>query len=93
MTWLKVIGYFSLFVVGGGLGLLASMNNSVLVQVNIYSLKSSEIPLGVVLVITLALGCLIGMIVNSVVLWRFKRQRNKLKKQLDSALLRFEKLQ
>ena len=93
MTWIKVIGYFSLLVVCAGLGLLASANNSKLVQVNVYNWESPEASLGSVLVITLALGCLIGMIVNSVVLWRFKRQRNKLKSQLDSALLRFEKLQ
>jgi len=30
---------------------------------------------------------------NSLWLWQVKRQRNKLKKQLDSAVKRFEQLQ
>lgn len=93
MTWLKAIGYFSLLVLFGGLGLLASMTNSDLVQVNMHIWKSPEAPLGLVLAITLAAGCMLGVLVNSVVLWQFKRQRNKLRKQLDNALQRFEKLQ
>ncbi len=93
MTWLSVIGYFGLLVLCILMGLLASMINPDLVQVNMHIWKSPEASLGLVLAITLAMGCLLGVLVNSVVLWKSKRQRNKLRKQLDNALQRFEKLQ
>lgn len=93
MAWLKVIGYLSLLVLFTGLGVLASMINPDLVQVNMHVWTSPQASLGSVLAVTLALGCVLGVFVNSVMLWHFKRQRNKLKTQLDDALQRFEKLQ
>lgn len=93
MGWIKAIGYLSLILSAIGLGWLVSVNNAALVKVDVVIWQSPEVTLGLILMVTLFVGCLMGVLVNSLLLWQFKRQRNKLKKQLDSALQRFEQLQ
>ncbi|MEH6346652.1 MAG: LapA family protein [Bermanella sp.] len=93
MGWIKAMGYLSLILSAIGLGWLVSVNNSGLVKVDVVIWQSPEVTLGLILMVTLFVGCLMGILVNGLLLWRFKRQRNKLRKQLDSALQRFEQLQ
>jgi len=93
MAWIKATGYLSIILSAIGLGWLVSVNNSELVQVDLVIWQSPEVSLGLILMVTLFVGCLMGTLVNSLLLWQFKRQRNKLKKQLDNALQRFEQLQ
>ena len=93
MAWVKAIGYLSIILLAIGLGWLISVNNSALVQVDVVIWQSPEVTLGLIIMLTLFVGCLMGVLVNSLLLWQYKRQRNKLKKQLDSALQRFEQLQ
>ncbi len=93
MGWIKAVGYLGLILSAIGLGWLVSVNNSELVKVDVVIWQSPEVTLGLILMVTLSVGCLMGVLANSLLLFQFKRQRNKLKKQLDGALQRFEQLQ
>ena len=75
------------------LGVILSLRNNAPVQVDAVVWQSPQISLGVLLMLTLFIGCLIGVLVNVFWLWQLKHQRNRLKKQLDSAIKRFESLQ
>ena len=74
-------------------GVVINLRNPELVELDIVLWRSAEYSLGLLLVAALFVGCLLGIIANSLWLWQLKRQRNKLKKQLASAVQRCEQLQ
>jgi uncharacterized integral membrane protein len=74
-------------------GIVFTLNNALVVQSNLIIWQTPEMPLGVLMTITLLLGCSLGLLANTLLSWRLIRQRNELKKQLDQSQKRFEQLQ
>jgi uncharacterized integral membrane protein len=74
-------------------GIAFTLNNALVVQSNLIFWQTPEMPLGVLMPITLLLGCGLGMLANTLLSLRLIRQRNELKKQLDQSQKRFEQLQ
>ncbi len=93
MGWIKSIISLSLLLIPVVVGIVLGIRNPDPVTLDMVVWRSSEYSLGILLVVTLLAGYLLGVMANSVWLWQLKRQRNKLKKQLDSAVKRFEQLQ
>jgi|GEM_PF-1833870 len=93
MGWIKSFISLSLLFIPVVVGIVLGIRNPELVTLDVVVWRSSEYSLGVLLVVALLLGYLLGLTANSLWLWQVKRQRNKLKKQLDSAVKRFEQLQ
>ncbi len=93
MGWVKTLISLSMFLGVLAAGLVLGLSNSELVNLDVVVWHSSEYSLGLLLVVALLFGCLLGIMANSLWLWQVKRQRNKLQKQLDSAVKRFEQLQ
>ncbi len=93
MSWIKTLFSFSFLLLILVLGIVISLRNPELVTVDFVWLRSPQLSLGLLLVITLFMGCLMGVFANVFWLWRVKSQRNKLKKELTSSHKRFEQLQ
>ncbi|OUR67754.1 hypothetical protein A9Q73_04875 [Bermanella sp. 47_1433_sub80_T6] len=93
MGWIKSFISLSLSLMILAAGVVINLRNPELVTLDMVLWRSSEYSLGLLLVAALFVGCLLGILANSLWLWQVKRQRNKLKKQLDSAVKRFEQLQ
>jgi uncharacterized integral membrane protein len=74
-------------------GIVFTLNNALVVQSNLIFWQTPEMPLGVLMTITLLLGCSLGLLANALLSWRLIRQRNELQKQLDQSQKRFEQLQ
>jgi uncharacterized integral membrane protein len=74
-------------------GIAFTLNNALVVQSHLIFWQTPEMPLGVLMTITLLLGCGLGMLANTLLSLRLIRQRNELKKQLDQSQKRFEQLQ
>jgi uncharacterized integral membrane protein len=74
-------------------GIVFTLNNALVVQSNLIFWQTPEMPLGVLMTITLLLGCSLGLLANTLLSWRLIRQRNELQKQLDQSQKRFEQLQ
>lgn len=74
-------------------GVLLTLNNKQPVSVDIILWQSPSLPLGVLMVLVLLIGCMAGVLMNSWLVMRLSRQRSKLQKQLDQASKRFEQLQ
>jgi uncharacterized integral membrane protein len=80
-----------LLIVFCGIGF--TLSNPLLVQSNLIIWQTPEIPLGMLMAITLLIGCGLGVAVNAVISWRLIRERNALQKQLFQSQKRFEQLQ
>ncbi|MEY8204715.1 MAG: LapA family protein [Bermanella sp.] len=93
MGWIKSFISLSLSLMILVVGVVINLRNPELVELDIVLWRSAEYSLGLLLVAALFVGCLLGIIANSLWLWQLKRQRNKLKKQLASAVQRCEQLQ
>jgi len=93
MGWIKSFISWSLLLIPVAVGAVLGIRNSEPVSLDVVVWSSSEYSLGILLVVVLLLGYLLGVMANGLWLWKLKRQRNKLKKQLDSAVKRFEQLQ
>jgi uncharacterized integral membrane protein len=73
-------------------GVVFTLNNPLIVQSNLIFWQSPEMPLGVLMSITLFIGSGLGIAINTAISWRLIRQRNALQKQLDQSQKRFEQL-
>jgi len=93
MGWIKSFISLSLLLIPVAVGAILGIRNPELVTLDLVVWRSSEYSLGILLMVTLLSGYLLGVMAKSLWLWPVKRQRNKLKKQLDSAVKRFEQLQ
>ncbi len=93
MGWIKTLISLSLSLGVLAVGLVLNIRNPDLVSLDVVVWRSSEYSLGLLLAATLLFGCLLGIMANSLWLWQVKRQRNKLQKQLDNTVKRFEQLQ
>ncbi len=93
MGWIKSFISLTLILAFVGVGLVLVLSNPKLVSLDVVIWSSSEYPLGLLLAAALFVGCLLGIFGNSVWVWQLKRQRNKLQKQLDGAVKRFDQLQ
>ena len=74
-------------------GVIVAMYNPDMVQLRSPIWNSPELRLGTLLMIALLIGTLLGVFANAYVTWKLSHQRNKLQKQLNQALKRFEQLQ
>ncbi len=93
MGWIKSFISLSLVLIPVAVGLVLGFRNSEPVSLDVVVWRSSEYSLGILLVVVLSLGYLLGVMANSLWVWKLKRRGNKLQKQLDSAVKRFEQLQ
>ncbi len=93
MGWIKVFFSIALSLVVLSLGVVLSLRNNAMVEVDAVVWQSPQVSLGVLLMLTLFAGCVLGILANVFWLWRLKHQRQKLQKQLSSAVQRLESLQ
>lgn len=93
MRWIKAFTSLCLALLVVFCGVVFTLNNPNAVQPNFLLWQAPELPLGVIMMVALLLGCLLGVLANSVWTWRIIHQKNKLQKQLDQSQKRFEQLQ
>lgn len=93
MAWLKAFVLFVIALLIIGCGMVLTLRNSQLVELDFVFWHSPSLSLGIVLVVSLLLGCLLGMLINGLWLWRVTRKSQKLQKQLDQSIKRLEQIQ
>lgn len=93
MRWMKAFLVLCLALFLILVGIVIAMNNPEPIQANLILWQLPEVSLGVLLTLVLLFGCILGLIGNTFITWRIRRQRNKLQKQLDQSQKRFEQLQ
>jgi uncharacterized integral membrane protein len=93
MAWFKAFFSFviALTVIGGGIVL--AISNAQLASIDLVFWQSPSLSLGVIVVVTLLVGCILGMMINSLWLLRMTRKSQKLQKQLDQSIKRLEQIQ
>ncbi|MAA70249.1 MAG: hypothetical protein CL679_00825 [Bermanella sp.] len=93
MAWFKAFISFALALLIIGCGIVLNLRNGELVSLDFVFWQSPEISLGIVVVVSLLMGCILGMLINSVWLLRVTRKSQKLQKQLDQSIKRLEQIQ
>jgi uncharacterized integral membrane protein len=93
MKWMKAFFSLSIALLIIFCGVVFTINNPAAVQPDLIVWKAPELSLGVMLTVTLLVGCMLGILANTIWTWRILRQRNRLQKQLDLSQKRFEQLQ
>ena len=93
MKWMKAFFSLCIALIIIFCGVVFTLNNPDAVQANLILWKAPELPLGVMMTVTLLIGCMLGILANTIWTWRILRQRNRLQKQLDQSQKRFEQLQ
>lgn len=93
MRGLKALFLACVFLLMFIAGVLLTLNNKQAVSVDMILWQSPTVPLGMLMVLVLFVGCLGGVLMNSWLVMRLSQQRRKLQKQLDQASKRFEQLQ
>ena len=93
MAWFKAFITVAIAFILIACGIVLTLRNAQIVELNLVLWQSPPLSLGIVLVFTLLLGCLLGMLINSLWLFRVTRRSQKLQKQLDQSIKRLEQLQ
>ena len=93
MAWLKTFIFFVFALIVIGCGITLTLENAQLVELDLFFWQSPALSLGTVLVVSLLIGCILGMLINSAWLWRVTRKSKKLQKQLDQSIKRLEQIQ
>ena len=93
MAWFKTFISFAIALVVIGCGMALTLRNAQLVEIDLFVWHSPSFSLGTLLVVSLLIGCILGMLINSVWLWRVTRKSQKLQKQLDQSIKRLEQIQ
>ena len=93
MAWFQTFIRFAIALVVIGCGMALTLRNAPLVELDLFFWHRPSLSLGTILVVCLLIGCLLGMLINSVRLWRVTRKSQKLQKQLDQSIKRLEQIQ
>jgi len=93
MAWIKAFLSFLLALIIISVGIVLTLRNSEIVSVNMVFWQSPDASLGIVLVASLLIGCLLGMLINGLWLLKATRKSQKLQKQLDQSIKRLEQIQ
>ncbi|NVK39536.1 MAG: LapA family protein [Gammaproteobacteria bacterium] len=93
MAWFKAFLSFALALLVILCGIVLTLRNGQMVELNLVLWQSPSLSLGILVVVSLLVGCLLGMLINSLWLWRVTRKSQKLQKQLDQSIKRLEQLQ
>ncbi len=93
MAWFKAFLSFALALLVILCGIVLTLRNGQMVELNLVIWQSPSLSLGILVVVSLLVGCLLGMLINSLWLWRVTRKSQKLQKQLDQSIKRLEQLQ
>lgn len=93
MAWIKAFLSFLVALIIILAGIVLTLRNSDLVSVNLVLWQSPTFSLGILMVVCLLIGCLLGMLINSLWLLKATRRSQKLQKQLDQSIKRLEQLQ
>jgi len=93
MAWIKAFLSFLLALAIIALGIVLTLRNSDLVSVNLVFWQSPQLSMGILMVVCLLIGCLLGILINTLWLLKVKRRSQKLQKQLDQSIKRLEQLQ
>jgi uncharacterized integral membrane protein len=76
-----------------GCGIVLTLRNGESVTLDLVFWQSPSLSLGIVVVVNLLIGCVLGMLINSLWLLRMTRKSQKLQKQLDQSIKRLEQIQ
>ena len=93
MAWIKAFFSFVIALIIILAGIVLTLRNSDLVSVNLVLWQSPTLSLGILMVVCLLMGCILGMLINSLWLLKATRKSKKLQKQLDQSIKRLEQLQ
>lgn len=93
MAWFKAFLSFSLALIIIGCGIVLTLRNGELVSLDLVFWQSPSLSLGILVVVSLLIGCVLGMLINSLWLLRVTRKSQKLQKQLDQSIKRLEQIQ
>ncbi len=93
MKWLKAFMSLILAVSTLLLGILVAVNNPVLVELGFLSWQLPAMPLGTLTLVVFGLGCVLGLSVNLVWIWRLQSARRRLSKELQATVKRVEQIQ
>jgi putative membrane protein len=93
MAWFKAFISFALALLIIGCGIVLTLRNGESVTLDLVFWQSPSLSLGIVVVVNLLIGCVLGMLINSLWLLRVTRKSQKLQKQLDQSIKRLEQIQ
>jgi uncharacterized integral membrane protein len=93
MAWFKAFISFALALLIIGCGIVLTLRNGESVTLDLVFWQSPSLSLGIVVVVNLLIGCVLGMLINSLWLLRMTRKSQKLQKQLDQSIKRLEQIQ
>jgi len=93
MKWLKAFVSLVLGVATLGLGILIATNNPEVVQLSFLQWQLPGLSLGTLVLVIFAGGCLLGLSVNLVWIWRLQAARRRLTKELKNTVKRVEQIQ
>lgn len=93
MKWLKAFITLILAISTLVLGILVAVNNPTLVELGFLSWQLPALPLGTLTLTVFGLGCLLGLSVNLIWIWRLQSARRRLSKELQSTVKRVEQIQ
>lgn len=93
MAWFKAFISVAVAFILVACGIVLTVRNAQIVELNLEFWQSPPLSLGIVIMVTLLIGCLLGMLINSLWLLRVTRKSQKLQKQLDQSIKRLEQIQ
>ncbi|MGR6874285.1 LapA family protein [Pseudomonas sp. HK3] len=93
MAWFRAFISFAFALIIIGCGIVLTLRNGQLVELDLIFWQSPPLSLGIVLVVGLLIGSILGMLINSLWLLRVTRKSQKLQKQLDQSIKRLEQIQ
>lgn len=93
MKWLKAFLSLVAAIVTLVFGMLIAMNNPDLVSLSFLHWQLPGLPVGTLVLLVFGLGCVLGLAVNLVWIWRLQVARRRLSKELQNTVKRVEQIQ
>jgi len=93
MKWLKAFASLILIIATLVLGILVAMNNPALVQLTFLDWQMPGLSLGALVLLVFGAGCLLGLSVNLLWVWKLQAARRRLTKELRNTVKRVEQIQ
>mgnify|MGYP001064203073 CR=1 FL=1 len=92
MNWIRSFFILCLAVAVVAVGITIPLYNPEQVHLSLLSWRSPSLSLGTLTVIVFSAGCLSGLFINSLWVWRLQAARKRLQKDLNTTLKRAEQL-
>lgn len=93
MKWLKAFITLILAILTLVLGILVAVNNPTAVELGFLAWHLPSMPLGTLTLMVFGIGCLLGLSVNLLWIWRLQAARRRLSKELKNTVKRVEQIQ